>query len=120
MLAGALEHTGAIGEVADWIERTTAGDRTAELLGIAWFAAVSGALIDNIPMTAAMIPVVEQISAGTGDDDYRWALALGACFAGNTTIVAAAANVAAAGMAQRAGRRVGFIEFLKIGVPVRS
>jgi Na+/H+ antiporter NhaD/arsenite permease-like protein len=118
VLVGALEHTGAIGEVADWIQEVTAGDRTAELLGIAWFAAVGGALIDNIPMTAAMIPVVEQIAAGTGDDDYWWALAPGACFGGNTTIVAAAANVAAAGMAEREGRQIGFIEFLKVGVPV--
>ncbi|MCP9488520.1 MAG: ArsB/NhaD family transporter [Solirubrobacteraceae bacterium MAG38_C4-C5] len=118
VLVGALEHTGAIARVADWIQETTAGNRSAELLGIAWFAAVGGALIDNIPMTAAMIPVVEQIAAGTGDDDYWWALALGACFGGNTTIVAAAANVAAAGMAEREGRRIGFIEFLKVGVPV--
>jgi Na+/H+ antiporter NhaD/arsenite permease-like protein len=118
VLVGALEHTGAIGEVADWIQEVTAGDRTAELLGIAWFAAVGGALIDNIPRTAAMIPVAEQIAAGTGDDDYWWALALGACFGGNLTLIAAAANVAAAGMAEREGRQIGFIEFLKVGVPV--
>ncbi len=31
---------------------------------------------------------------------------------------AAAANVAAAGMAARAGRPIGFIAFLKIGLPV--
>jgi Na+/H+ antiporter NhaD/arsenite permease-like protein len=66
-----------------------------------------------------MIPVVEQLQADNGGDDaYWWALALGACFGGNLTLIAAAANVAAAGMAERAGRRIGFIEFLKIGVPV--
>ena len=53
-----------------------------------------------------------------GDDAYWWALALGACFGGNATLVAAAANVAAAGMAARAGRPIGFVRFLKIGVPV--
>jgi Na+/H+ antiporter NhaD/arsenite permease-like protein len=62
-----------------------------------------------------MIPVVEQI----GDDDaYWWALALGACFGGNATLVAAAANVAAAGMAARSGRPIGFVEFLRVGLPV--
>ena len=34
------------------------------------------------------------------------------------TLVAAAANVAAAGMAERSGRPIGFVEFLKVGVPV--
>jgi hypothetical protein len=61
-----------------------------------------------------MIPVVEQLQAGNGGDDaYWWALALGACFGGNATLIAAAANVAAAGMASRAGRPIGFVTFLR-------
>ena len=65
-----------------------------------------------------MIPVVQEIAGESGDDAYWWALALGACFGGNMTVVAAAANVAAAGMAARMGRPIGFVTFLKVGVPV--
>ncbi len=118
VMVGALEETGAIDEVAQGIGSLTAGDRTAELLGIAWVSAVGSGVVDNIPFTAAMIPVVEQLGGGDGDDAYWWALALGACFGGNATLVAAAANVAAAGMAARAGRPIGFVEFLRIGLPV--
>ena len=115
VMVGALEETGAIDEVAQGIADATAGNRSAELLGIAWVSAIGSGLVDNIPFTAAMIPVVEQI----GDDDaYWWALALGACFGGNATLVAAAANVAAAGMAARSGRPIGFVEFLRVGLPV--
>jgi Na+/H+ antiporter NhaD/arsenite permease-like protein len=117
VLVGGLEETGAIDEVAQGIGDVTNGDRTAELLGIAWVSALGSAVVDNIPFTAAMIPVVEQVGGG-GDDAYWWALALGACFGGNATLVAAAANVAAAGMAARAGRPIGFMEFLRVGVPV--
>jgi Na+/H+ antiporter NhaD/arsenite permease-like protein len=117
VMVGALEETGAIEQVANGIADITAGDRTAELLGIAWVSAIGSGLVDNIPFTAAMIPVVEQLSGGQ-DDSYWWALALGACFGGNATLVAAAANVAAAGMAARAGRPIGFVEFLRIGLPV--
>lgn len=42
---------------------------------------------------------------------------MGACFGGNATLVAAAANVTAAGMAERAGQPIGFVTFLKVGVP---
>ena len=115
VMVGALEETGAIDEVAEGIADLTAGDRSAELLGIAWASALGSALVDNIPFTAAMIPVVESLE---GDDAYWWALSLGACFGGNATLVAAAANVAAAGMASRAGRPIGFIAFLRVGVPV--
>jgi Na+/H+ antiporter NhaD/arsenite permease-like protein len=118
VMVGALEHTGAIDEVAEGIGDVTAGDRTAELLGILWASALGSAVVDNIPFTAAMIPVVEALEGGSGDDAYWWALALGACYGGNATLIAAAANVAAAGMAERAGRPIGFMEFLRIGVPV--
>jgi len=120
VMVGALEATGAIGHIADAVKDVTGGERTAELIGITWVAALGSAVVDNIPFTTAMIPVVKdlQSAAGTqGDDAYWWALALGACFGGNATMIAAAANVAAAGMAERAGTPIGFIAFIKVGLP---
>jgi Na+/H+ antiporter NhaD/arsenite permease-like protein len=117
VMVGALEETGAIKEVADAIASATGGDRSAELLGIMWVSAMGSGIVDNIPFTATMIPVVEQLQGGSDDNAYWWALSLGACFGGNFTLIAAAANVAAAGMAERAGRPIGFMTFLKVGVP---
>jgi Na+/H+ antiporter NhaD/arsenite permease-like protein len=118
VMVGGLEHTGAIGEVADAIADVTGGNRTAELLGITWVSAVGAAVVDNIPFTTAMIPVVDQIQPGDGGDDaYWWALALGTCFGGNATLIGAAANVAAAGMASRAGNPISFMTFLRVGLP---
>ena len=119
VIVGALEHTGAIEEVATAVKDLTNGDRSAELLGILWVGGIGSGIVDNIPFTTAMLPVVESLQEGNGDDDaYWWALALGACFGGNMTIIAAAANVAAAGLAERAGRPIGFMAFMKIGFPV--
>ncbi len=120
VMVGAREATGAIGHVADAVKDVTGGERAAELIGIAWVAALGSAVVDNIPFTTAMIPVVKELQSAagtTGDDAYWWALALGACFGGNATLIAAAANVAAAGMAERAGTPIGFLEFLKVGLP---
>ena len=117
VMVGALEGTGAIDEVATSIEDLTGGDRAAELLGILWLGGIGSAIVDNIPFTTAMIPIVEGLQEG-GDDAYWWALSLGACFGGNATIIAAAANVAAAGLTERAGTPIGFMSFLRIGVPV--
>jgi Na+/H+ antiporter NhaD/arsenite permease-like protein len=121
VMVGALEETGAIGEIADAVADLTGGERTAELLGILWMSAIGSGVVDNIPFTTAMIPVVEDLQAGAGaegDDAYWWALSLGACFGGNATIIAAAANVAASGLTERAGRPIGFLPFLKVGLPV--
>jgi Na+/H+ antiporter NhaD/arsenite permease-like protein len=118
VMVGALEHSGAIHELTEALVSLTDGDRTAELLAISWGASIVGGIVDNIPLTATMIPVVDEIAAGSGDDAYWWALALGACFGGNLTLISAAANVAAAGMASRSGQPIGFLRFLKVGVPV--
>jgi Na+/H+ antiporter NhaD/arsenite permease-like protein len=117
VMVGALEETGAIEQLADGVAALTGGDRTAELLGITWVSAIASGIVDNIPFTATMIPVVEQLETDGGDHAYWWALALGACFGGNFTLVAAAANVAAAGMAERSGQPIGFVAFLRVGVP---
>jgi Na+/H+ antiporter NhaD/arsenite permease-like protein len=120
VMVGALEATGAIGDVADAVKDVTGGDRTAELFGIVWISALGSGVVDNIPFTTAMIPVVRELQeAGShsGDDAYWWSLALGACFGGNATMIAAAANVAAAGLAERAGTPIGFMRFLRIGLP---
>jgi Na+/H+ antiporter NhaD/arsenite permease-like protein len=117
VMVGALEETGAIGEVANAIKDVTDGDRSAELLGILWVAGIGSGVVDNIPFTTAMIPVVESLNQDE-DPAYWWALALGADFGGNMTIIAAAANVAASGLAERAGKPIGFIPFLKVGFPI--
>ncbi len=117
VMVGALVETGAIGQVADAVKDLTGGDRTAELVGVLWIGGIGSAVVDNIPFTTAMIPVVNELNVGD-DDAYWWALALGACFGGNATIIAAAANVAAAGLTERAGRPIGFVTFLRVGIPV--
>ena len=118
VMVGALEETGAIGEVANAVKDLTGGNRSAELLGIVWISGIGSGIVDNIPFTTAMIPVVSELQSDGSDDAYWWALSLGACFGGNATIIAAAANVAAAGLTERAGRPIGFMNFLRIGVPV--
>jgi Na+/H+ antiporter NhaD/arsenite permease-like protein len=118
VMVGALEETGAIAEVAEGVKNLTGGDRAAELLGIVWIGGFGSAIVDNIPFTTAMIPVVTELRGESGDDAYWWALSLGACFGGNATLIAAAANVAAAGLTERAGQPIGFMSFLRVGVPV--
>ena len=118
VMVGALVETGAIADIAEGVKDLTGGDRSAELLGIVWIGGVGSAIVDNIPFTTAMIPVVSELQGGSGDNAYWWALALGACFGGNATLIAAAANVAAAGLTERAGQPIGFVQFLRVGVPV--
>jgi Na+/H+ antiporter NhaD/arsenite permease-like protein len=118
IMVGALEERGIIGSIADGFADITGGSKTAEALVILWGAAAGSALVDNIPFTAAMIPVVDELQTDGFDDTTWWALALGACFGGNATLIAAAANVAAVSALARSGTRITFLQFLAIGLPV--
>ncbi|HYZ91451.1 MAG TPA: ArsB/NhaD family transporter [Actinomycetota bacterium] len=119
VMVGGLEEQGIVREVSDLLGDVTGGSRALEAMVILWGAAGGSALVDNIPFTAAMIPVVDELAAGQEFDDANWwALALGACFGGNATIVAAAANVAASGIMERSGRPLTFLQFLAVGGPV--
>ena len=118
VMVGALEERGVIGAIADAFAAVTGGSSTAEALVILWGAAAGSAVVDNIPFTAAMIPVVDELQADGFDDATWWALALGACFGGNATLIAAAANVAAVSALARTGTRISFLRFLAVGMPV--
>ena len=118
VMVGGLEVQGVVDEVAEWLTDLTNGSGTAEGLVVLWGAAAGSAAVDNIPFTAAMIPVVDSLQGGEFDDGLWWALALGACFGGNATMIAAAANVAATGILDRSGQPVSFLRFLAVGLPV--
>jgi Na+/H+ antiporter NhaD/arsenite permease-like protein len=120
VMVGGLEERGVIDTVADAFGSVTGGDRQLEALVILWGSAMGSAVVDNIPFTAAMIPVVDSLQGDGFDDAAWWALALGACFGGNATIIAAAANVAASGVLERSGKPISFMRFLAVGMPATA
>jgi len=119
MLVAAIVHVGIVDAVADWLIELTGGDPTVTTLGLLWLSAIASGIIDNIPYTATMIPVVQELGAsGVPIEPLWWALALGACLGGNATIVGASANVVVANLAGRAGTPITFRTFLRYGIPV--
>jgi Na+/H+ antiporter NhaD/arsenite permease-like protein len=118
VMVGSLEEHGVISRVADAIGGITGDSRLLEALVVLWGAAAGSAVVDNIPFTAAMIPVVDELQGDGFHEATWWSLALGACFGGNATLIAAAANVAAAGVLERREHRIRFGEFALVGVPV--
>jgi Na+/H+ antiporter NhaD/arsenite permease-like protein len=118
VMVGGLEERGIVDQVAERLADLTGDSATAQGLTVLWGAAAGSALVDNIPFTAAMIPVVDSLQGDEFEDGLWWALALGACFGGNATMIAAAANVAATGILDRTGHRISFLRFLAVGLPV--
>jgi Na+/H+ antiporter NhaD/arsenite permease-like protein len=117
LVAGVIE-IGLIDAIARTIDDVTGGALAATSLVMLWLSAVLSAIIDNIPYTATMLPVVAQLDAGQPNDAIWWALAMGADLGGNATLIGASANVILAGMAEREGHPISFGRFLRYGVVV--
>jgi Na+/H+ antiporter NhaD/arsenite permease-like protein len=119
LVAGVIE-IGLIDAVADAITSATGGALAATSLVMLWLSAALSAIIDNIPYTATMLPVVSQLSVDQPNDAIWWALAMGADLGGNATLIGASANVILAGMAEREGHPISFGRFLSYGVVVTA
>ena len=120
ILVGAVEETGLLDIVADWVLHLSHGNLVASICLILWVSAIMSAFVDNIPFTATMLPIVAyltQVIPGAQSGVLWWALAFGACFGGNGTMIGASANVVTIGIAESAGYPMKFIGFMKIAFP---
>lgn len=117
-----VEQAGLLEIMAKELLELTQGN--LELTGyvILWSSAILSAIVDNIPFVATMIPLIESTAPAFGGADaiepLWWALSLGACLGGNGSLIGASANVMVAGFAERAGQRIGFMQFLLLAFPL--
>jgi Na+/H+ antiporter NhaD/arsenite permease-like protein len=122
IMVGALVKTGVIGRVAEAAAAATGGNALVATMLILGVSALLSGIVDNIPYTAAMSPVVQQLTQGISDPTQAqalwWSLAIGADFGGNLTAIGASANVVVLGMAARAGSPISFWEFTRKGAVV--
>jgi len=117
VVVGALVETGLIGQIAMVVVNTVDSPEEAMIV-IAWFAAIASAFVDNIPLTATLIPLIQDMGASMDISTLWWGLSLGACLGGNGTAIGASANVVVLGIAERENIHITFMDFLKKGMLV--
>jgi Na+/H+ antiporter NhaD/arsenite permease-like protein len=112
-VAGSLEHTHVTEEIANHFQNVF-GSRPSLLLPIIIALSAAGsAVVDNVVLVAAFVPVVDKL----GQTPLIWALLQGACLGGNITMIGSTANIVALGMAEKRYRiSIKFFEWLKVGL----
>jgi len=114
---GAVVKAGIITAIADDALALTGNNVTAASVLVLWMSGLLSAIVDNIPYTITMIPLVQDLGQHMNTEPLIWALALGANFGGNATLVGASANVVVASMSEARGVPITFRLFLRYGVP---
>lgn len=121
ILVGGLEETGAIAYIAEKALEITHGNLVTTSLLIVWVSSIASAFVDNIPLVATLIPMIQEMGTLGGMENLDllwWSLSLGACLGGNGTIIGASANVVVIGIADKKGYRISFLDFMKVAFPL--
>ncbi len=109
-----IVEVGIIKAIAEKALELTGGNLSLTTMFVLWLSAVASGIVDNIPYTATMIPLVKELGEeGMQTRPLWWALALGADLGGNFTLVGASANVVVASLAERSGYHIPFALFMK-------
>ena len=116
IIVGAVEKVGTIDYLSELVFKVTKGDFKTTTLALIWFSAIISAIVDNIPFTATVIPLIQNLGKHYSNlAPLWWSLVVGAGFGGNITIIGAAANVLISDQAKRAGYPISFFEYFKVG-----
>ncbi len=128
MLIGALEHNGVFELLGATVIELTHGNLLLTTMAVLWFCAIFSAIVDNIPLVIAMMPLLQIIipdyvaSTGLSQEQVShplyWALALGACLGGNGSLIGASANVVVSQIAHKNRYKLSFMDFTKYGLPM--
>lgn len=119
IIIGGLEATGGIEAMASGLLSLTKGDVNVTTMIILWSSGLLSAIVDNIPYTVTMAPLISSLGeSGMNIYPLWWSLSLGACLGGNATIIGAAANVIVSEAAHSAGHPISFVRYMKYGIIV--
>jgi Na+/H+ antiporter NhaD/arsenite permease-like protein len=119
VMVGGIEATGALDALVSILKN--AGNIAPVLFGVIliWLVAGISAVVDNVPVTIALIPIIQGLGAsGMNIDPLWWALIFGAGFGGNGTIIGSTANIVVAGLSERTRTPITSTLWNKRGLPV--
>jgi len=106
MVIGGVEHSQFLEYLGQFITPFVERDLLTATIVLMWVGAFLSAAIDNIPFTAAMIPIILGMEAqGINVAPLWWGLALGVGLGGNGTHIGSTANVFIVTISERLARQ---------------
>lgn len=118
VIVGGLEYAGVLEIAANLITSGAENNLLMTAIIILWTSAVLSAIVDNIPLTVAMIPIITYLGTqGVPTDLLWWALAFGVGFGGNGSPIGSTAGVIVVAKSEKTDSPITFIDWMKQGVP---
>ena len=118
VIVGGLEHAGVLERLAEMLTAGAENNLLMTALIILWASAILSAIVDNIPLTVAMIPIIAYLGTqGVPVDLLWWALVFGVGFGGNGSPIGSTAGVIVVAKSEKTDNPITFIDWIKQGAP---
>jgi Na+/H+ antiporter NhaD/arsenite permease-like protein len=119
VMVGGLQSAGVMDGLARAVMGAGGGHPVMTAVVLIWLVAGLSAVIDNVPITVALIPIIEEMGrSGVNVSALWWALAFGAGFGGNGTIIGSTANIVVAQLSLRTRDPITSRLWTRRGLPV--
>ncbi len=119
IMVGGLEAAGVMDAIVGLLEQASVIPPIWFGIALIWAVAILSAVVDNVPITIALIPVVHGLGdKGMDVTSIWWALAFGAGFGGNGSIIGSTANIIVASLSERTRTPITSKLWLQRGLPV--
>jgi Na+/H+ antiporter NhaD/arsenite permease-like protein len=119
IMVGGLEAAGVLDALVRLMEYAAVIPPVLFGVLLIWVVAGLSAVVDNVPITIALIPVIHGLgAAGMDIGPLWWALAFGAGFGGNGTIIGSTANIVVASLSEKTRTPITSKLWNKRGLPV--
>jgi len=119
VMVGGLEASGLLGGISSALGHLRGFPIVLFGVILIWITAILSAVVDNVPITIAMIPVIQGLSeTGLDVSPLWWALVFGAGFGGNATIIGSTANIVVTSVSEKTHSPITSAMWSKKGLPV--
>lgn len=118
ILVGGVEKTGALEAIGGHLTGLATSNLVLTVVLLLWAAAFLSAIVDNIPFTIAMVPIIKHLETqGVAVEALWWALAVGAGFGGNGTPIGSTAGVVIVSLSEKTAHPITFKTWVRFGLP---
>ena len=118
VIVGGLEYAGILELIANQLTAGASENLILTAIIMMWASAILSAIVDNIPLTVAMIPIITYLGTqGVPVDILWWALVFGVGFGGNGSPIGSTAGLIVVSKSEKTENPISFIDWIKQGAP---
>lgn len=116
IMINGMEKIGLIEIISGGLLNLIGGEPLNASIAIMWLSGIASSLIDNIPLSTSLAPIVKGMLVGDSGKEVWWGLVIGANLGGNMTPLGSPSNIITIGVSEQEGCPIPFNRFLKIGL----